>query len=137
MRSSGPRWIVLILLGEAAHQLLRGNGEDDIPFKASFHSLTLETASSYTVEGFFLARTVSLPPLLLAGNLLGDLLSTCGCEWGRARVAALPDGSGGAMIIGGDGVRSDSSDSFRVAKIHGCLSSFLAETLIFGSFWKQ
>ena len=136
MRSSDFRWIVLILLGEAVYELMRANEEDDIPFKASFHSLTLETASSYTVEGFFLARTVSLPPLLLAESLLGDLLSTCGCEWGRARVAALPDGSGGAMI-GGDGVRSDSSGSFRVARIHGCLSSFLADTLIFGSFWKQ
>ena len=76
MRSSGFRWIVLILLGEAVYELMRANEEDDIPFKASFHSLTLETASSYTVEGFFLARTVSLPPLSLAGNLLGDRLST-------------------------------------------------------------
>jgi hypothetical protein len=86
-----------------------------------------------------LARTVSLPPLLLAGNLLGDLLSICDCdcEWGRARFAAFPDESGGAMVMGGDGVRSDSSGSFRVARIHGCLSSFLADTLIFGSFWKQ
>ena len=134
MRSSGFRWIVLILLGEAVYELMRANEEDDIPFKASFHSLTLETASSYTVEGFFLARTVSLPPLLLAGNLLGDLLSVCDCEGGSARVAALPVGSGGAMMTGGDGVLSDSSGSFRVARIHGCLSSFLAETLIFGSF---
>lgn len=84
-----------------------------------------------------MARTVSLPPLLLAGNLLGDLLSICDCETGRARDVALPVGSGGAMMRGGDGVRSDSSGSFRVAKIHGCLSSFLADTLIFGSFWKQ
>jgi hypothetical protein len=86
-----------------------------------------------------LARTVSLPPLLLSGNLLGDLLSIwgCDCEGGRARVAVLPVGSGGAMMIGGEGVRSDSSGSFRVARIHGCLSSFLADTLIFGSFWKQ
>jgi hypothetical protein len=53
------------------------------------------------------------------------------------RVVALPVGSGGATMIGGDGVRSDSSGSFRVARIHGCLSSFLADTLMFGSFWKQ
>jgi hypothetical protein len=34
------------LLGEAACQPLRGTERDGIPFKASFHSLTLETASS-------------------------------------------------------------------------------------------
>jgi hypothetical protein len=57
-------------------------------------------------------------------------------------VTVLPDGvrvaSGGTRVVdGGDGVPSESSGSFRVAKIHGCLSSFLADTRIFGSFWKQ
>jgi hypothetical protein len=58
-------WRCCLVRGDARQKLY-------VPFKASFHSLTRETASSYTVDGFFLARTVSLPPLLLAGILAGS-----------------------------------------------------------------
>lgn len=125
-RAEGMRRTVCAPLGAAKSSAHRY--ERDSPLRASFHSCTFWTASSYTVNGFF-CLTVPISALSTTG-LTGFSLSLRSFEGIRVVFALGAEGSRDGGWDGGGEV----SMFRRADSIQGCLSSFLAVIRRWGSF---